>query len=508
MKELIQNNPMILLYFILPIFVFFFFILSIFRQKKFPPGPKGWPIIGNMMIMDQLTHRGLAKLAQKYGGILHLKMGYLHITVVSNPDEARQVLQLQDTVFSNRPATIAVKYLSYNRADMAFAHYGPFWRQMRKLCVMKLFSRRRAESWDSVRDEVDSMTRVVATSSGLSVNVGELVFGVSKNTIYRAAFGTSSGEEDELLKIMQEFSKLFGAFNLADFIPWLGWADPQGLNTRMVKARASLDCFSDTIIDDHIKRKNEKDDSDKDMVDELLAFYDEEAKVTDSDDLQNALRLTRDNIKAIIMDVMFGGIETVASAVEWAMAELMKSPEDLKRVQQELTNIVGLHRKVEETDFDKLTYLKCCIKETLRLHPVIPVLIHEAAADATVSGHYIPAKSRVLVNVWAIGRDKNSWEDPDTFKPSRFLKEGVADFKGGNFEFLPFGSGRRSCPGMQLGLFALEMTLAHLLHCFTWELPNGMKPSDVDMDDIFGLTAPKATRLVAVPSPRLLCPLY
>lgn len=146
---------------------------------------------------------------------------------------------------------------------------------------------------------------------------------------------------------------------------------------------------------------------------------------------------------------MFGGIETVASAVEWAMAELMKSPEDLKRVQQELTNIVGLHRKVEETDFDKLTYLKCCIKETLRLHPVIPVLIHEAAADATLSGHYIPAKSRVLVNVWAIGRDKNSWEDPDTFKPSRFLKEGVADFKGGNFEFLPFGSGRRSCPGMQ-----------------------------------------------------------
>ncbi|XP_055827908.1 cytochrome P450 84A1-like [Solanum dulcamara] len=523
MIEMIQNNtysildtfevnPMMPLYFILPIIIFFF-ILSRLNKKNFPPGPKGWPIIGNMMMMDQLTHCGLTKLAQKYGGILHLQMGYLHMTVVSSPSEARQVLQLQDTVFANRPATIAVKYLSYDRADMAFANYGPFWRQMRKLCVMKLFSRKRAESWDSVRDEVDSMTRVVATSSGLSVNIGELVFGVAKNIIYRAAFGTCSNQgQDELLKIMQEFSKLFGAFNLADFIPWLRWADPQGLNTRIVKARASLDGFIDTIIDDHIQRKkvkNYNDESDNtDMVDELLAFYGEETKLNDSDDLQNALRLTRDNIKSIIMDVMFGGTETVASAVEWAMAELMASPEDLKMVQQELANVVGLHRKVEEIDIENLTFLKCCIKETLRLHPPIPLLIHEATEDATINDHYIPAKSRVIVNAWAIGRDKNSWEDSESFIPSRFLKEGVADFRGGNFEFLPFGSGRRSCPGMQLGLYTFEMILARLLHCFNWELPDGMKPSEVDMNDVFGLTVPKATRLVAVPTPRLFCPLY
>ncbi|KAK4366296.1 hypothetical protein RND71_014176 [Anisodus tanguticus] len=435
-------------------------------------------------------------------------MGYLHMTVMSSPAEARHVLQLQDTVFANRPAPTAVKYLSYDRADMAFANYGPFWRQMRKLCVMKLFSRRRTESWDSVRDEVNSMTRVVSTSTGLSVNIGELVFGLATNIIYRAAFGTcSDGGKDELLKIMHEFSKLFVEFNIADFIPWLGWADLKGLNTRIVKARASLDNFIDSIIDDHIKRKkaNYSDEGDSDMVDELLAFYGEETKVNDSDDLQNALRLTRDNIKAIIMDVMFGGTETVASGIEWTMAELIKCPGDLKRVQQELANVVGLHRKVEETDIEKLTYLKCCIKETLRLHPPIPLLIHEAVEDATINDYYIPAKSRVIVNVWAIGRDKNSWENPKAFKPSRFLKEGVADFKGSNFEFLPFGSGRRSCPGMQLGLYAFEMALANLLHCFNWELPDGMKPSEVDMDDVFGLTAPKATRLVAVPTRRLLC---
>ncbi|GAB4847498.1 hypothetical protein Ancab_026557 [Ancistrocladus abbreviatus] len=505
-----QSISMTLLLFVTPIILLE--IVSRLRRKPYPPGPKGLPIIGNMKLMDQLTHRGLANLAKQYGGLFHLRMGFLHMVAVSSPDVARQVLQVQDNIFSNRPATIAISYLTYDRADMAFAHYGPFWRQMRKLCVMKLFSRKRAESWQSVRDEVDIIVRAVAGSIGKPVNVGELVFALTQNIIYRAAFGTNTIEgQDEFISILQEFSKLFGAFNIADFIPYLGWIDPQGINKRLVKARQSLDRFIDSIIDDHIQKKKAnrvKEAVEDDMVDDLLAFYSEEAKVTESEDLQSAIRLTRDNIKAIIMDVMFGGTETVASAIEWAMAEIMKSPEDMKRVQQELADVVGLQRRVEETDLDKLTYFRCAIKETLRLHPPIPLLLHETAEDAEIAGYYIPAKSRVMINAWAIGRDKDSWTDPESFKPARFLKEGVPDFKGSNFEFIPFGSGRRSCPGMQLGLYGLEMTVANLLHCFTWELPDGMKPSELSMDDVFGLTAPRASRLVAVPSPRLLLPIY
>ncbi|PPD68927.1 hypothetical protein GOBAR_DD34191 [Gossypium barbadense] len=209
--------------------------------------------------MEQLTHRGLAKLAQKYSGIFHLRMGYLHMVAISNPEMARQVLQVQDNIFSNRPATIAISYLTYNRADMAFAHYGPFWRQMRKLCVMKLFSRKRAESWESVRDEVEKLVRAVSANTGKAVNVGELIFNLTKNITYRAAFGSSSQEgQDEFIKILQEFSKLFGAFNIADCIPWLGWVDPQGLNSRLEKARHALDKFIDTIIDDHIQKRKTK----------------------------------------------------------------------------------------------------------------------------------------------------------------------------------------------------------------------------------------------------------
>lgn len=300
-----QPLPISLL-FLIPLLFLLGVLLRLRRRRPYPPGPKGLPLIGNMDLMDQLSHRGLANLAKKYGGLFHLRMGFLHMVAVSNPEAAKQVLQAQDNIFSNRPATIAISYLTYDRADMAFAHYGPFWRQMRKLCVMKLFSRKRAESWESVRDEVDLMVRTVECNSGKTINVGELIFSLTRNIIYRAAFGSSESEgqgQDEFIGILQEFSKLFGAFNIADFIPSLSWIDPQGINHRLVKARKSLDGFIDKIIDDHMRKEriNSGDDVDTDMVDDLLAFFSDVAKVNESDDLQNSIKLTRDNIKAIIM---------------------------------------------------------------------------------------------------------------------------------------------------------------------------------------------------------------
>ncbi|KAJ0629715.1 putative cytochrome P450 [Helianthus annuus] len=181
------------------------------------------------------------------------------------------------------------------------------------------------------------------------------------------------------------------------------------------------------------------------MVDEMLEFYSVEGKVNEAE------MLTRDNIKAIIMDVMFGGTETVASAIEWAMTELMHTPEALKRVQQELANVVGLERRVEEADLEKLTYFKCVIKETLRLHPPIPVALHKSSADTTLWATTSLKGHVSWWNAYAINRDKNSWEDPNTFNPSRFLQNGAPDFRGSNYEFLPFGSGRRSCPECNLG---------------------------------------------------------
>nr|BAJ95312.1 predicted protein [Hordeum vulgare subsp. vulgare] len=483
------------------------------KAPPLPPGPYPLPIVGNMFTMDQdqLTHRGLAALAKQYGSIFHIRLGKVHAIVLSTPEYAQEVLQAQDVAFSNRPATIAAIYLTYDRADMAFAHYGPFWRQMRKLCVMKLFSRRRAGTWLAVRDESAALVRAVARQTGESVNLGELIFNLTKNVTFRAAFGADAagdaGKRDEFIAIMQEFSHLFAAFSLGDFIPWLSWAD-QGTNVRARAARAALDEFIDKIIDEHVERGKNPDDVDADMVDDMLAFLSEaKPKEADGDDLQNTLRLTRDNIKAMIMDVMFGGTETVASGIEWAMAEMMQSPNELRRLQEELADVVGLDRNVDESDLDKLPFLKCVIKETLRLHPPIPILHHENAKDCVVGGYSVPQGSSIMINVFDIGRNAKVWKDADMFRPSRFMAvEGEAakvDFKGNCFEFLPFGSGRRSCPGMTLGIYSLEFAVAQLAHGFNWALPDGMKPSELDMTDIFGLTAPRATRLCAVPTPRL-----
>ncbi|KAK0581129.1 hypothetical protein LWI29_010313 [Acer saccharum] len=288
------------------------YLINLRNKLPYPPGPKGYPIIGNMTMMDQLTHHGLTRLAAKYGGLLHLKMGSLHVVAVSTPEMAREVLQVQDIIFSNRPTNIAITYLTYDRADMAFADYGPFWRQMRKIFVMKLFSRRRAESWASVREEVDSTVQSVMKQIGVPVKIGELVFSMTRKITYKAAFGSVSHEgQDEFVKIMQEFSKLFGAFNVADFIPWLGWVHASEFNRRLIRARESLDGFIDTVIDDHLAKKRENtegkldgDEADSDMIDELMAFYsDEDASAVKKyvDDSQSGLKITRDHIKALIM---------------------------------------------------------------------------------------------------------------------------------------------------------------------------------------------------------------
>uniref|UniRef100_A0ACD5WJV0 Uncharacterized protein n=1 Tax=Avena sativa TaxID=4498 RepID=A0ACD5WJV0_AVESA len=486
------------------------------RSPPLPPGPMPLPIIGNMLMMDQLTHRGLAALAGKYGGLLHLRLGRVHTVVVSTPEYAREVLQVQDIAFSNRPASTAIAYLTYDRADMAFAHYGHFWRQVRKLSAVKLFSRRRTESWLAVREGSAELVRTVAESAGQSINVGELIFALTNNVVLRAAFGTrDGGRQDEFIALMQEFSGLFGAFNVGDFIPWLGWVDARGINKRLRAARAFLDELIDKIIDEHVKSGKSTDDADADMVDDMLAFLDEATDgdtTGDGDELHNGFRLTRNNIKAIIMDFMFGGTETVASTVEWALAELLRSRGNLRRLQRELADVVGLDRNVDEGDVEKLPFFRSVVKEILRLHPPVPFLLHETAVDCVVGGRYtVPVGSRVIVNVWAINRDGEAWgKDANAFRPARFMpgegEAAAADFKGGCFQFIPFGSGRRACPAIVFGLYELELMLARLVHAFEWALPGGMKPEELDMADVFGLTAPRAVRLHAVPTPRLTCP--
>lgn len=195
-------------------------------------------------------------------------------------------------------------------------------------------------------------------------------------------------------------------------------------------------------------------------------------------------------------------MDTSATAVEWTLSEVIKHPEVMKKVQQELADVVGMDKMVEESHLPKLKYLDYIIRESMRLHPVVPLLIRESMEDCEVDGYHIPNKTRVLLNVWAIGRDPDAWSDPEMFSPERFVESNV-DVRGRDFQLIPFGTGRRGCPGLQLGLTIVQLLVAQLVHCFNWELPNGMLPEHLDMVESFGMVTGRANHLMAIPTYRL-----
>lgn len=196
------------------------------------------------------------------------------------------------------------------------------------------------------------------------------------------------------------------------------------------------------------------------------------------------------------------GTDTTTSTLEWAMAELLHNTKTLKKVQSELRRTITPGKKLDERDIENLPYLKAVIKETLRLHPPLPFLVPHMAMDACqMLGYYIPKETQVLVNVWAIGRDPKTWEDPLEFKPERFLEPNMRDYKGHHYEFIPFGSGRRMCPAVPLASRVLPLALGSLLLSFDWVLADGMKPEDMDMTERMGITLRKAVPLTVIPVP-------
>ncbi|KAK9114883.1 hypothetical protein Syun_021680 [Stephania yunnanensis] len=456
-------------------------IMRIKKHKRaLPPGPRGLPILGNLHMLGDLPHQDLHKLSQKYGPIMHIRLGLVPTIVVSSPKAAELFLKTHDLVFSGRPSIQGSKYISYGRKGLAFAGYGSYWREIRKLCTLELFTSAKIEMFRPMRrEEVGGLVEVVvkgAAEDRRAVCVSEMVEKVVEDMTYRMVFG---GKDDRFhfRPIINEVLAFAGGFNVGDYVPFLAPFDVQGLLPRMKAASKNFDEVVEKIIEEHIKDAKEQNGQVRDFIDVMLSLME-----------SNSMK-----------QVQF------VNVVNWAFAELLRHPKLMKRVQDELRDVVGMDRMVEETNLPKLNYLNMVIKETMRLHPVVPLLIpHESTEDITINGYFLPKKSRVIVNVWTIGRDPNAWsEDAEEFNPDRFIGIDI-DFVGSHeFQLIPFGSGRRSCPGMQLGLVEVQLILAQLLHCFNWELPDGASPSDLDMSEKFNLTMARASSLHCIPSYRL-----
>ncbi|CAI0470719.1 unnamed protein product [Linum tenue] len=278
---------------------------------------------------------------------------------------------------------------------------------------------------------------------------------------------------------------LNGVLDIGDSIPWLAWLDLQGYRRRMKAVAGRIDGFLERVLDEHdLKRRGLADDPDLEV------------------------KMDRRRVKAFTLDMIAGGTESSAVTVEWAISELLKHPKIFTKAAEELDRVVGKDRWVEENDIPNLPYINAIVKETMRLHPVAPLLVPRMAReDVELFGYHIAKGTRVFVNVWTIGRDPNIWDAPEEFWPERFIGKDI-DVKGHDFELLPFGAGRRMCPGYPLGIKVIQVSLANLLHGFKWELPSGMKREELNMDEIFGLSTPRKFPLVAVAHPRLPLHLY
>ncbi|KAL5825843.1 hypothetical protein ACOSQ3_021906 [Xanthoceras sorbifolium] len=477
----------------------FFFILHLKKKNSNqPPGPPKLPIIGNLHQLGKLPHRSLQKLSQKYGPIMLLQLGEAPTLVVSSPEIAKQVLKTHDLECCSRPLTEGPRRLSYNFLDIAFAPYTDYWKEMRKICVMELFSSKRVKSFASVREEsVSSLIDYISQTSPNPVNMSEQVFYLLDSIICKIACGRSyqgkqfqNGKHE---KVIEEAMAMLGSFSAADFFPYVGRIIDvlTGLHARREKSFHEFDEFYQMLIDEHLDPRRPVPEN-EDTVDSLLRLMKNQ---------NEGGRLTQDHIKATLMNIFIGSIDTTAVTTVWAMTELIKNPRVMKKLQAEIRSFVGNINTplVEETVCENIKYLKMVFKETLRLHPPLVLLLpHLAQQHIKIGGYDVYPNTRILINVFAIGRDPETWKNPEEFCPERFENEAI-DFKGQNFELLPFGAGRRICPGMTMATTAFEFVLGNLLYHFDWKLPDGMEREDISMEEEVGLTAYKKIPLCLVP---------
>ncbi|PIA30308.1 hypothetical protein AQUCO_05600024v1 [Aquilegia coerulea] len=507
LEQQAHSNLFYLIFFFLFIFLVIRFNRSETNNYKFPPSPLKLPIIGNLHQLHGSPHHAFKSLAQKHGPLMLLHLGSKPTLVVSSPEMALDVMKTYDHVFSSRPELQFAKRLFYGK-DMAFAPYGEYWRQLRKVCVLQLLSAKKVQSFRFVREEEVGLMvdRIKDSSSSTAVvNLSEMFVSLSNDVVCRVAFGRkySEGKIGKKFKgILKEFMYLIGVSNVGDLIPSLAWLNNlNGLNARVENNFRDIDSFIDGVVEEHIEKRKlgghgSGDNEEEDFVDVMLGI--------EKGDSDHGISWARDSTKAIVLDMFAAGTDTSSVVMEWAMSELIRHPNVMEEVQKEVRDIAGGKLMINETDMDEMHYLKSVIKEILRLHPPLPLLVpRESMQKVQIQGYDIPAKALVMINTFAIGRDPKLWEEPDKFWPKRFLNgdSTSVDFKGQNFQFIPFGSGRRGCPGAVFAISIIELVLANLLNKFDWALPDGMDFKDLDMEEESGITVHRKNDLILTAKP-------
>ncbi|GMH01217.1 hypothetical protein Nepgr_003056 [Nepenthes gracilis] len=484
------------------LFIFLIFLLQSLlsflmkRQKpeKLPPCPRKLPLLGNLHQISDSLHLSLHHLANRHGSLMLLQLGSVPTLVVSSAQIIQDIFNHHDLIFFGRPPLYVAKRLFYNFSSISFVPYGEYWREVRKIVVSELLSMKRVQSFKHVRAyEVNKMLNSVIGSQ-TPVNISKVILSFTNNLICHIAFGKQDDGLHRFHNILYETQQLMGEVNIADFFPWLSWVNKfNGVDARLEKNFKEFDTFFDQVIEEHRDPSRLKLDHREDIIDILLRVQKDQTQ---------SVRLTNCQIKGVLLDIFIAGTDTSAATIVWTIVELIKNSEVMRRAQNEIIDIARGKENIEESDLPKFSYLNLVLKESFRLHPPVPLLVpRETTQACKINGYEIPAKTRILINARAIARDPLYWKDPNSFKPERFFYSSV-DFRGHDYELIPFGIGRRSCPGINFAVLTIELALANLLHCFDWKLPHGITREDVDMVEAVGLTVHKKTPLLLVATPR------
>ncbi|XP_049370017.1 geraniol 8-hydroxylase-like [Solanum verrucosum] len=476
----------------------FVYSLAKLSSKKLPPGPSPWPIIGNIHLLGANPHTSLANLAKIYGPIMSLKIGQITTIVISSSSMAKQVLKNHDLAFSTRFIPDALQAHNYSKFSAVWLPVCPQWRTLRKIMNTKLLSTNRLDANQHLRSQkekelIDYCEK--CSQQGEAVDVGQLVFKTNLNLVSNTLFSKDlvdlySDAKVELKDAILSIIDVAGMINLVDFFPILENVDPQRIRYRTNIHFGKLYKLFGDMINERLEEKKTNQSEKSDILQVLL-----------NHSAENPQEMDRNFMNSMLLDLFIGSIDTITNTVEWAMAEILRQPEIMKKVQAELAQVVGKGKPIEEADVSRLPYLQFIIKETLRLHPPAPFLIpRRVDQDVELCDYIIPKGSIVLVNAWAIGRDSSFWEDTLVFKPERFQSLEL-NMRGKDFELIPFGAGRRTCPGFPLALRLMPVILGSMLNSFNWKLEACIEPKDLDMEEKFGAIIAKAHPLRAIPSP-------
>ncbi|KAG6674536.1 hypothetical protein I3842_15G047200 [Carya illinoinensis] len=485
----------------------FYVLLKHFLPKiqNFPPSPfPTLPVIGHLYLLKKPLHRTLTTISNRYGPVVLLNFGYRPILIVSSPSAAEECFTRNDIIFANRPRLLIGKYAGYNYTTLTWSSYGDHWRNLRRISSLEILSSQRIQTLSHIRiDEVRSLiSRLLRTDQKQAVDMKSTFFELTLNVIMRMIAGKrycgdrveEAEEASKFREMVAENFRLGSVSNIEDFLPMLRWAG-NGVVKRLIKLQQKRDSLMQSLIEEHRRMRScgaenyTKNKKNKTMIEVLLDLQEWQPEYY-KDEI----------IRGIMLVIIAGGTDTTSSTMEWAMSLLVNNTHVRKKVQTEIDTVVGHDRLIDESDLPKLPYLHCIINETLRMYPPGPLLIpHESSEDCQLGGFHVQRGTTILVNMWAIHRDPNIWEDPTSFKPERF--EGCEGIKDGlKFRFLPFGSGRRGCPGENFAMRMVGLALGSLLQCFEWK-KIGEEMVEMREQDT-GLTLTKAQPLKAYCRPR------